>query len=42
MKRAAAAIAGSGSTPYYFRGQSAPQTQYELIGKAILDARTTV
>lgn len=38
MKRAAAAIAGSGATPYYFRGQSAPQTQYELIGKAILGA----
>ncbi len=38
MKRGAAAIAGSGSTPYYFRGLSAPQTQYELIGKAILAA----
>ena len=38
MKRGAAAIAGSGSTPYYFRGMSAPQTQYELIGKAILAA----
>lgn len=30
-----AAIAGVGATPYYFRGQSAPQTRYELIGKAI-------
>jgi acetyl-CoA acetyltransferase len=38
MKRGAAAIAGSGATPYYFRGQSAPQTQYELIGKSILAA----
>lgn len=38
MRRAAAAIAGSGSTPYWFRGGSAPQTQYELIGKAILAA----
>lgn len=38
MKKAAAAIAGSGSTPYYFRGHSAPQTNYELIGKAILAA----
>jgi acetyl-CoA acetyltransferase len=33
-----AAIAGVGATPYYFRGQSAPQTKYELIGKAILAA----
>ena len=38
MQRAAAAIAGSGATPYYFRGLSAPQTNYELIGKAILAA----
>ena len=38
MKKAAAAIVGSGATPYYFRGLSAPQTQYELIGKAILAA----
>lgn len=38
MKRAAAAIAGSGSTPYWFRGQSAPRTQYELIGQAIVAA----
>ena len=38
MEKAAAAIAGSGATPYYFRGQSAPQTQYELIGKAIIAA----
>lgn len=33
-----AAIVGIGATPYYFRGQSAPQTLYELIGKAILGA----
>jgi acetyl-CoA acetyltransferase len=33
-----AAIAGVGATPYYFRGESAPQTLYELIGKAILAA----
>lgn len=32
------AIAGVGATPYYFRGQSAPQTLYELIGKAVLAA----
>jgi acetyl-CoA acetyltransferase len=38
VKRAAAAIAGVGATPYYFRGQSAPRTQYELIGEAILKA----
>jgi acetyl-CoA acetyltransferase len=38
MNKAAAAIAGLGSTPYYFRGESAPQTQYELIGKAIIAA----
>lgn len=31
-----AAIVGIGSTPYYFRGESAPQTLYELIGKAVL------
>ena len=35
---ASAAIVGSGSTPYYFRGESAPQTLFELLGKAILDA----
>lgn len=35
---AAAAIVGVGSTPYYFRGESHPQTIYELIGKAILAA----
>ena len=34
------AIAGVGSTPYYFRGESAPQTLYELIGKAVLAAVT--
>ena len=33
-----AAIAGIGATPYYFRGESAPQTLYELIGKAVLAA----
>lgn len=33
-----AAIAGVGATPYYKRGQSAPQTLYELIGKAVLAA----
>ncbi len=35
MKREAA-IVGVGSTPYYFRGTSHPQTIYELIDKAIL------
>ena len=38
MKRAKAAIAGSGATPMYFRGESAPQTIYELIGKAVMAA----
>ena len=33
-----AAIVGVGSTPYYFRGTSHPQTVYELIGKAIFAA----
>ena len=32
------AIVGVGATPYYFRGESAPQTLYELIGKAVLAA----
>jgi acetyl-CoA acetyltransferase len=32
------AIVGVGATPYAFRGQSAPQTVYELIGKAALAA----
>ena len=36
--RAAAAITGSGATPYYFRGESAPQTLLELIDKAVLAA----
>ena len=36
--RQQAAIVGVGSTPYYFRGASAPQTLYELIGKAALAA----
>lgn len=33
-----AAIAGVGSTPYYKRGESAPQTMIELVGKAIIAA----
>ncbi|TCM20473.1 acetyl-CoA acetyltransferase [Novosphingobium sp. PhB165] len=33
-----AAIVGSGATPYYFRGESAPQTLIELIDKAVLAA----
>ncbi|MBW8785309.1 MAG: thiolase [Novosphingobium sp.] len=33
-----AAIVGIGRTPYYFRGTSAPQTIYELIGKAVFAA----
>ena len=32
------AIVGVGATPYYYRGQSEPQTVYELIGKAVLAA----
>lgn len=32
------AIVGLGTTPYYKRGQSAPQTLHELVGKAILAA----
>ena len=32
------AIVGVGATPYYFRGESLPQTLYELICKAILAA----
>ncbi|MGH9025965.1 MAG: thiolase C-terminal domain-containing protein [Acidimicrobiia bacterium] len=32
------AIVGVGATPYYRRGQSAPQTNLELAGKAILAA----
>ncbi|MCU1454176.1 MAG: putative nonspecific lipid-transfer protein [Acidimicrobiales bacterium] len=32
------AIVGVGATPYYFRGESAPQTITELAGKAILAA----
>lgn len=38
MTRPSAAIAGVGSTPYYFRGESAPQTIYEMIGKAVIAA----
>ena len=33
-----AAIVGVGSTPYYKRGQSAPQTMTEMIGKAAFAA----
>jgi acetyl-CoA acetyltransferase len=33
-----AAVVGVGSTDYYRRGQSLPQTSYELAGKAILAA----
>lgn len=36
--RQEAAIAGLGTTPYWFRGESAPQTLYELIAKAALAA----
>ena len=32
------AIVGVGATPYYFRGESHPQTTLELAGKAILAA----
>lgn len=32
------AIVGVGATPYYRRGQSDPQSLYELIGKAVLSA----
>lgn len=32
------AIVGIGATPYYRRGQSAPQTMVELVGKAIIQA----
>lgn len=38
MSRPGTAIAGLGTTPYWFRGESAPQTIYELIGKAALAA----
>ena len=38
MTRPQTAIVGMGATPYYFRGQSVPQTLYELIGKAVLAA----
>lgn len=38
MSPPSATIAGVGSTPYYFRGESAPQTIYELIGKAVISA----
>lgn len=36
--KTSAAIVGVGATPYYYRGESAPQTLYELIGKAVLGA----
>ena len=32
------AVVGVGSTPYYKRGQSLPQTPFELAGKAVLAA----
>jgi acetyl-CoA acetyltransferase len=35
-----AAIVGVGATPYFFRGESRPQTLFELIGKAALAAVT--
>ena len=38
MAGATAAIAGIGSTPIYFRGESWPQTMPELIGKAVMAA----
>jgi len=36
--REKAAIVGVGATPYYRRGESYPQTELELAGKAILSA----
>src|SRR3546814_156777 len=36
--RGRTAIVGLGSTPYYKRGQSAPQTAIELVGKATIAA----
>jgi len=36
--RDAAAVVGVGSTPYYKRGQSLPQTPLEMAGKAMLAA----
>lgn len=33
-----AAIVGVGATPYFFRGESAPRTLYELVGQAALAA----
>jgi acetyl-CoA acetyltransferase len=36
--RCKTAVVGLGATPYYKRGQSAPQTREELVGKAILAA----
>ena len=33
-----AAVVGVGATPYYKRGQSLPQTPFELAGKAMLAA----
>src|SRR5438067_6291492 len=38
MTSADVAIVGVGATPYYRRGESAPQTILELAGKAILAA----
>ncbi|CAN7623599.1 hypothetical protein LJR225_004776 [Phenylobacterium sp. LjRoot225] len=36
--KAKAAIVGVGATPYYYRGESEPQTLFELIDKATLAA----
>ncbi len=33
-----AAVVGVGATPYYKRGQSLPQTPFEMAGRAMLDA----
>ena len=38
MAKAAAAITGIGSTPIWFRGESAPRTMPELIGEAVMAA----
>ncbi|HEX3460120.1 MAG TPA: hypothetical protein VHT49_04390 [Acidimicrobiales bacterium] len=38
MRPDTAAVVGVGATPYYWRGQSAPQTMMELTGKAVTAA----
>jgi acetyl-CoA acetyltransferase len=38
LMRDKTAIVGIGSTPYYRRGASAPQTMIELVGKAVIAA----